>query len=533
MRLIGNHIQIFKFFKDIETSRTLFTPFSHQLKMKQKWSINVGKNILVTPTVANIDGDDTREVVFGLDNGTLIAVDVAASGDAAVVKWTYTVSEKEGLTGELGNTAVADIDNDGVNEIIVLDGRVSTPGWSGEVYILRDNGNSAILEAKYNVSNGGGFGAVSLANVDSDDYQEIIVPSYYGVYVLDYDGSTITKKCNTHDGKLSNSVVVYDVDRDNKYELIYTTSTFGCVAPKTCLDNLYILDAETCTNETGWPKALTYFSRTTPAIANLDADSNLEIVISARDTTSISNKKGRILCYDASSGNQDCSYNDNGNLEIYEISPDVFDVDGDGYYNIIIPSSDKYLHVLKNDGSQLYAPIALDGVIGSAPAIGDLDNDGKAEIAVKRAGSPINILTTMTDFNKQPDLIAVDNLTAIAGDLLNINESGKLSSIDQNGNRLTYFYSSPFNESGLWQSTINDTGNYSILVEVSDGNLTDFRLMDVIVFNASVNVTKTFADGETNKSLTFTGGENITVQVRLPKQANVTYATLKVEGSAP
>src|SRR3989344_5965115 len=118
MRLIGNHIQIFKFFKDIETSRTLFTPFSHQLKMKQKWSINVGKNILVTPTVANIDGDDTREVVFGLDNGTLIAVDVAASGDAAVVKWTYTVSEKEGLTGELGNTAVADIDND-FEEIVV------------------------------------------------------------------------------------------------------------------------------------------------------------------------------------------------------------------------------------------------------------------------------------------------------------------------------------------------------------------------------------------------------------------------------
>jgi hypothetical protein len=82
--------------------------------------------------------------------------------------------------------------------------------------------------------------------------------------------------------------------------------------------------------------------------------------------------------------------------------------------------------------------------------VGDLDNDGKAEIAIKRAGSPINVFTTMTDFNEQPDIIKIGNLTSIAGELININSSDLLSARDADGNALTFSYSSPFNESGLW-----------------------------------------------------------------------------------
>lgn len=36
--------------------------------------------------------------------------------------------------------------------------------------------------------NGGAYDAVSVANVDSDDYPEIVVPIQFGIKVLDYFG---------------------------------------------------------------------------------------------------------------------------------------------------------------------------------------------------------------------------------------------------------------------------------------------------------------------------------------------------------
>lgn len=511
----------------IETKKTMLTPITKKLKTELRWSKNIGKNILVTPTLSNIDSDSQKEVVFGLDNGTLYAIDVSSSGDSASVKWTYTVSEKGGYIGELGNTAVADIDNDGINEIIVMDGMPGLPSWAGELYVLRDNGNSATLEDKYNISNGGGWGAVSLANVDSDDYEEIIVPSYYGVYVFDYNGFALTEKCSTTDGKLFNSVVVYDTDKDNKYELIYTTTTNGCSAPKTCYNKLYVLDAETCNDESGWPKTIGYYSRTTPAIANLDSDANLEIVISARDSTE--GYDSRILCYDANTGNEDCNYNNGGYLDAYEISPDIFDVDGDGDYNIIIPDKNYELHILDDSGIQLYT-VTLDGVIGSAPAVGDLDNDGVAEIAVKRAGSPINVLTTMSNFNDKPELAEISNITIIAGEFRNINETGEIIATDEDNDALTYYFSSPFNESGFWQSTINDTGNYTILVEASDGNLSDTKLANLIVFNYTTRRNQKFDDNTKVKSLDYSSPQNQSVHIRMRKNSTIEYARIKIAG---
>ena len=63
--------------------------------------------------------------------------------------------------------------------------------------------------------------------------------------------------------------------------------------------------------------------------------------------------------------------------------------------------------------------------------------------------------------------------------------------------------------------------------------LSDYTYVDLIVFNSTTNVTDTFSDGESEKSLTFTGGENNTEYVRLPKDSTVIYSKIKIQGLAP
>ncbi|MCK5283156.1 MAG: hypothetical protein KAK00_07125, partial [Nanoarchaeota archaeon] len=173
------------------------------------------------------------------------------------------------------------------------------------------------------------------------------------------------------------------------------------------------------------------------------------------------------------------------------------------------------------------------GLIGSSPVIGDLSGKGVAELAVKRSGSPLSIFTMLTGNNSKPELLGYKDITAIAGELININQSGLLSASDSDGDTLTFYYSNPFNESGLWQSTINDTGTYSILIEVSDGSLSDYQYIDLTIFNSITNSAYTFADSTTQKSLSYTQAENKTIHVRLPKNAQVIYSKIRIEGLAP
>ena len=53
---------------------------------------------------------------------------------------------------------------------------------------------------------------------------EIIVPSLYGIVVLDYDSGAAGKlslKWSNSDGKIESSAIIADVDHDNEYEIVY------------------------------------------------------------------------------------------------------------------------------------------------------------------------------------------------------------------------------------------------------------------------------------------------------------------------
>ncbi len=84
-----------------------------------------------------------------------------------------------------GGSAVADMDLDGDVEIIIADLQDNDPDWPAKVYVL--DGATKVNQTSYIVGNGGAYASVSVANVDSDDYPEIVVAARYGIKALDYN----------------------------------------------------------------------------------------------------------------------------------------------------------------------------------------------------------------------------------------------------------------------------------------------------------------------------------------------------------
>jgi len=503
------------------------TWYNRNPRTYQRWKVPIAEVIKVPPTLADTDNDNMLEAVFGLENGTLFML------DNNQVKWTFTVDTKyssiisDYIIGNLGYVAVSDIDNDGKKEIIFTDGQSSLYDWPGHLYILRDNGNTYEYVGNISIGNtGGGTAAPAIANVDNDDNEEIIIATYYGVRVYDFDSGILTQKCANISGKLEGAPVLYDIDKDNKYEIVYTSANFACGLGG-CSNEVHILNADTCNDDdSNGGFSVDVYPRVGVAIANLDTDGNYEIVVNGRTTSSSSNYNSKIRAYDAKTDNQEWEYATPALL----VAPNIADIDGNGKYNIIITSNSSQVIILNEDGS-LHESYNLAGQLGSSPAIGDIDGDGIAELAVKRTGSPVAIFSSISGNNHQPLIAPIDNITAIAGELINLNYTGQIIAIDSDNNNLTYYYSSPFNSSGLWQSNASDEGNYSILIEVSDGNLSSYQYIDLKVFSNSSYMQNMFTTNQQTASLIFTQQQNKTVQVRLPKNANILYSKIKARGS--
>lgn len=510
-------------------------------KFKEPWGseIEIGEKILGAPSIGNLDTDDELEIVIGLKNGSVIAFD-----DDSDILWQYQVRPKHSTihggdtTGEVAYAAIADVDLDGTTEVIFTDSPdTSLTDWQGTLYIV--SGNTGELEDAHNFTMGA-YNAPSIANLDSDDYFEIVVPGNLGVRIFKYNGQTITEKKHFEHRYIDSSVVVYDIDRDNKYELIYATSEEPCpLSP--CYSRLYVVDAVTETVEDDYPIDLGHnLVRSTPAVADVDKDEKPEVIMTSRFSTVANDFFGNILCYnyDTYSECNNWPYNKCGILSTSRTAPNVADLDGDGDNDIVIVeggeslTSGRSVVILDGRTAQVDNDIFLGGLLGSAPAIGDIYQKGVADLAVKRAGSPLAILSVVTLTNEVPELEVPTYLSGKEGDLLNINATGEIQARDNNNDSITINYGSPFNESGLWDSHVNHSGNYTVVIDVSDGNLSSYEYVEMFVFPENSTNLSTFNDTTSMKSLSFTGQQSQSVHIRLPKNASMYFARMKIEGGS-
>ena len=457
-----------------------------------KWSSNVGGICMSSPALGDVDKDGIVEIVIGSDDKNVYCFD----GFNGNVEWTYT-------TGDFvcSAPAIGDVDNDGNLEIIVyssdtyiycLEGDTGNKKWDFDVGSswqahsspviddVDDDGNKEIIvgtgdDIVYCLNGNDGLkkwdfttgdpihSSPAVADVDNDGAKEVIIGSNDN-YLYCLNGATGIKKW---DYKANNTIAhcspaIGDVDSDGDLEIIFSD-----------VDHMvYCLEGDGIKK---WDYTASYYQVTaSPAIGNVDSDPDIEVIGSSADGMT---SDGDVFCLNGNNGNEEWTY-DVG-IENTASAPALGDIDNDGDTEIIYGSLDSNFYCLDgNNGNKEWEYTVSSGTT-SSPAIGDVDNDGELELIVaSNLGDVYCLDSSSNNPPTQPTVDVTPDFPSESDDLLC---TITIASTDPDGDPITYTYvwdedgtiiqsnSKPGLTDTLDSSKTSDGSTYTCTVTPNDG----------------------------------------------------------------
>jgi immune inhibitor A len=226
------------------------------------WPVAAGGGITASPAVADLDGDGIKEIIAG-------------SGDGMVYAWKLDGTLLPGWPAVVGGPvqskpAVCDVDLDSRSEVVVT-------SRNGTVHVLGDDGT---LCPGWPQSVGGQIlSSALLADIDDDGIVEIICGSTDGyMYAWNENGSMVHGWPVDMGGfEVWMSAAAADIDGDHVSEIV--VGAYG--------GDLYVIDRNGKILD-GWPVPVGRgCGDGSPCIADFDGDGSLEIAISGLFANSI------------------------------------------------------------------------------------------------------------------------------------------------------------------------------------------------------------------------------------------------------
>ncbi len=280
--------------------------------------------------------------------------------NAAGMLWTDATSSRY-----YAAPLIADLDGDGTQEIMIG----NLVRWQLEVYnadgTLRP-GWPQVLKAEVKA-------AAAVGELDGDGKMEVVVGDTRGyLHAFHHDGQPLPGwpiKTGPADAnyRILARPALADLTGDGRPEVILALSD----------GKLYVYGADGGLLP-GWPVSIgdaadTYGNHvfdSSPVVADLDGDGQLEIVVGAYDKHAYAYHANGTLAWTFATG------------DVVLATPAVGDIDpGRPGLETVIASGDRFIYLLDKDGQQIWKR-PTGWIIRSSPLVTDIDHDGALELVV-------------------------------------------------------------------------------------------------------------------------------------------------------
>jgi hypothetical protein len=373
--------------------------------VRSGWPQTLPAEVAGAPAIGLIDGDAFPDIVVGF-KGTM---DPTGKGgirayrrDGSVI-WTRLTATDEGEDGVFSTPTIGNVDGLGGNEVVV-------GSFDFRVYVIRSDGTD--LPGWPKKLRDTIFSSPALFDLDADGRLEIAIgvdthqegppfntPAGGALYVFRFDGSIVPGFPQFIDQTMMSSPALGDIDGDGKPEIVVGGGVFyqGNVGRKVYA---YRCDGSFAP---GWPVSVEAQVFDSPALADLDGNGRLDVVITDENANLYAFRgdgsqifKMKPKSFFGTSPNAD--------------NPIVADITGDGVPEILVAVNTE-IAVVSATGVQLTDDGSHDGrktyyteTSSSGAVVADLEGDGVADV-VAGSGVPFPNPTSGKVFVWIPGLI--------------------------------------------------------------------------------------------------------------------------------
>ncbi|MDA3885872.1 MAG: C25 family cysteine peptidase [Candidatus Delongbacteria bacterium] len=357
---------------------TEITDYLGEPEYNDGFAVIDGKRIWSKCAVGDIDNDGIKEIVLTTRSATQsLCVYKHTGSTTAPELMNYPIDFG---TTILTEPVIADIDNNGINDIIIADevGKISVYEYNGSEFEEKDGWPRTTA--------GWTTGGIAVGDVDNDNFMEIFFGGRYGIYAFNYDGTDYNgtqpffSTSNTNEAFWCNPVIV-NMDLKGNPEIAFASNILNLSGNGTTYNGkIYILNSDGSVYNEGnstysWNGLSIYMSSSKVflpniSVADITGDFEPEVFIGGNGKLYGFHNWGEPLWTEIN----------NSDLIAVKANPVIADIDGDSKYELVISSYTNNLIYAYNseDGTPVLGwPLVGNG---DTPFVGDINNDYKNEI---------------------------------------------------------------------------------------------------------------------------------------------------------